>query len=91
MFLNPSVARRLVAVALCGACWPALAAEPARPPSTRPDPLDAAAPTLALPHRSVWAERRPQAADAEPLDWRRANEAVRRAGGWRAYAREAAP
>ena len=42
---------------------------------------------LPLPHRSVWPSRA-SAADAEPVDWRAAHEAVRRAGGWRAYARE---
>lgn len=90
MSLLSSVARRWAAVACsCAVAWPALA-DPATAPSVRPDPLDASAPTQPLPHRSVWADRRAPVADAEPVDWRRANEAVHRAGGWRAYAREAA-
>lgn len=59
---------------------------PSDPPHP-PDPLDPASAVLPLPHRSVWPSRA-SAADADPVDWRAAHEAVRRAGGWRAYARE---
>ncbi len=60
--------------------------------STRSDPLDPAAPTRALPHRSVWRDAAPlPMPEVDPVDWRAAHEAVRRAGGWRALAREVAP
>jgi hypothetical protein len=86
-------------LALCGiaslvAPWAVAATSSATPaPVTRiersapPDPLDPASAVLPLPHRSVWPSRA-SAADADPVDWRAAHEAVRRAGGWRAYARE---
>ncbi|MEY2653892.1 MAG: hypothetical protein RLZZ524_920 [Pseudomonadota bacterium] len=86
-------------LALCGiaglAAAPASAATPAPvATSSRADPLDPFNPdaaVLPLPHRSVWPGRAAAAAtDAEPVDWRAAHEAVRRAGGWRAYAREVA-
>jgi hypothetical protein len=57
----------------------------ATPSITDPSHPDAA--TTPLPYRSVWPTRA-AAADATPIDWRAAHEAVRRAGGWRAYARE---
>ncbi|MGY0194421.1 hypothetical protein ACWA7J_05025 [Leptothrix sp. BB-4] len=75
-------------LALCGIASVALPlAQAASPAPARPDPLDPDAAVAPLPHRSVWPQRA-TAEDATPVDWRAAHEAVRRAGGWRAYARE---
>ncbi len=65
-----------------------------RAPSTtrapgRPDPMDPTAPSAAWVPPRPFADYRPFQATAAG-SWRDANEAVRRAGGWRAYAREAA-
>ncbi|WP_374436716.1 hypothetical protein [Inhella sp.] len=57
--------------------------------TNRTDPADPKAPVPALQHRSVLARPAAPVADpAEPGRWRAAHEAVQRAGGWRAYARE---
>lgn len=56
------------------------------------DPADPQAKVPPLPHRTALS--RPAAALAEPADparWRAAHEAMQRAGGWRAYAREPLP
>jgi hypothetical protein len=55
----------------------------------RPDPLDAKAATAPLVYRSPLAGYKKLAAEAPPVAWRDANDAVERIGGWRAYAREA--
>ncbi|MDH4062241.1 MAG: hypothetical protein OEU94_15645 [Aquincola sp.] len=55
----------------------------------RPDPLDAAAATAPLVHRSAFSGYRKMTADTSPRAWREANDGVERIGGWRAYAREA--
>lgn len=59
-------------------------------PGTRPDPADPAVSVPRVVHRSALSGAGPGAADA-PIPWRSANETVNRVGGWRAYAREAAP
>lgn len=55
----------------------------------RPDPLDAKAATAPLVYRSPFTGYKKLAAEASPVAWRDANDAVLRIGGWRAYAREA--
>ena len=56
-------------------------------PAARPDPLDATAPVPAFQHVPSFGGYRPYA--EQPVGvWREANERVRQAGGWRAYARE---
>ena len=57
----------------------------------RPDPLDAKAATVPLVYRSPLAGYKKLADEAPSVAWRNANEAVERIGGWRVYAREAAP
>lgn len=54
------------------------------------DPLDARAATQPLQHRSAFDGYR-RFADEQPINWRDANDTVKRIGGWRSYAREAAP
>lgn len=61
---------------------------PAQAAPPKPDPLDPQAAVPARVHRSALAGYRPHI--AAPTDWRQANDAVERMGGWRAYAREAA-
>ena len=59
-------------------------------PAARPDPMDASAPVPAFQHVPSFGGYRPYA--EQPVGvWRDANERVRQAGGWRAYAREVAP
>lgn len=53
-----------------------------------PDPADPAAPVPAAGYRSAFEDYRPMG-DESVADWRAANDAVAKAGGWRAYAREA--
>ena len=55
-----------------------------------PDPLDPAARVPLLRHQSACAGYRPLPETAVG-SWKDANEAVARAGGWRAYAREGRP
>lgn len=55
----------------------------------RADPLDPAAPVPPLLWRSPLTAY-PAWRDEPVVDWRAANDAVGRVGGWRAYAREAA-
>ena len=55
-----------------------------------PDPLDPAARVPLLRHQSAFASYRPLPETAVG-SWKDANEAVARAGGWRAYAREGRP
>ena len=81
---------RCVLAALVVALAPATAvAQAADPATARPDPLDAAAGVPDVQHRSAFAGYRGLADEPVGL-WRAANEAVERAGGWKAYAREAA-
>lgn len=82
------------AAALASALLPALlaaacAAAPAAPPADPADPTNPRAAVPELRHRSSFATYRPLG-DDPPLAWTEANERVRRIGGWRAYAREAA-
>lgn len=53
-----------------------------------PDPTDAALTVPPTVYRSAFDGYRPNREQAVG-DWRQANDAVARAGGWRAYAREA--
>ncbi|MBH9576188.1 hypothetical protein [Inhella proteolytica] len=70
---------------LAALAWPAHA-------TPAGDPADPKTPVPALQHRSVLARPAALVADpAEPGRWRAAHEAVHRAGGWRAYAREPVP
>ena len=76
--------------ALVVAVAPAMAvAQAADPAPASPDPLDAAAGVPDAQHRSAFAGYR-GLADEPVGSWRAANDAVERAGGWKAYAREAA-
>jgi len=59
---------------------------PAR--TERADPLDAQVRVPAATHSSVLSSYR-RLGDDKRIDWKEANEAVTRIGGWRAYAREA--
>jgi hypothetical protein len=51
-------------------------------------PLTGLAQTLELPYESVFKEYQTYK-EIKRLDWKASNEAVRAAGGWRAYQREA--
>ena len=71
---------------------PLLAALATAFPAFAADPADPQAKVAPLQHRSTL--HRPAAAPADPAEpgrWRAAHEAVHRAGGWRAYAREPVP
>lgn len=61
---------------------------PHAPRTERADPLDARARVPAATHASSLASYRRLGEDKR-IDWKAANEAVNRIGGWRAYAREA--
>ncbi len=65
---------------------PAQAGGPAAP--ARPSAWQAEASVPALRHESAFSTYRPHV-DTPVGDWRAANEAVNRIGGWRAYGREA--
>lgn len=67
---------------------PAVAA-PASQPTSRLDPLDAAADVPAIRVRPAFAGYH-GLADEKVGPWQEANDTVGRIGGWRAYAREAA-
>lgn len=54
----------------------------------RADPLDAQVRVPAATHSSALSSYR-RLGDDKRIDWKEANEAVNRIGGWRAYAREA--
>lgn len=54
----------------------------------RPDPLDPKAQVPSVRYESAFAQFR-RIGDNKPMDWREANDAVARIGGWRVYAREA--
>jgi hypothetical protein len=71
---------------VCLLAWPVCASAQT---TLRPSPLDAQAATPPLIYRSPLASYRKLAAESPPLGWREANDAVERAGGWRALAREA--
>jgi hypothetical protein len=63
------------------------AAAPRAEPGARPDPTDPRAQVPPLQQRSALATYR-RLADDPPRDWREANDAVARIGGWRTYLRE---
>jgi hypothetical protein len=86
--------RAVATVALLAAA--AAGAQPAPPeprpeatPAARPDPLDPAVAVPPTTYRSAFTGYRPFA-DQPVGSWRAANDAVREAGGWRAYGREVA-
>jgi hypothetical protein len=79
----PAAGCLLLAVA---AAAPAGAGGPSSP--GRPVPWQAEAPVPAVRHESAFSAYRPHV-DTPVGDWRAANEAVNRIGGWRAYGREA--
>ncbi len=54
----------------------------------RADPLDAQVRVPAVTHSSALSSYR-RLGDDKRIDWKEANDAVNRIGGWRAYAREA--
>jgi len=78
--------------ALGQAAAPTSASRPAPAPersrAAPADPLDAKAPVPAAAYRSPFVTYR-RVADNPVGSWREANETTLRAGGWRAYAREA--
>ena len=81
-----------VALALAAAtCWlaPAASAQSGASEARRPDPMNPKAQVPALIYRSAFQGYRPNTA-ADVGSWLDANKAVHQAGGWRAYAREAA-
>lgn len=93
MFPSPcrlSGCRGIPAIALLIAASVAQAQGPAPQAmrNERADPLDAQARVPAATHTSSLANYR-RLGDDKRIDWKEANEAVNRIGGWRAYAREA--
>src|SRR5690349_15251967 len=74
------------AFALLAAMTPLAAAAADR----RPHPADADAPVPAAVYHSAFTEHRKPAADGK-IDWRRANDAVREAGGHAGALKDAAP
>lgn len=84
-----SSALRWLAAGLLALCALAAAAQPAAP-ARPPDPMDPQARVPALAYRSPLPAAK-SAADDPPIAWQSANETVARIGGWRVYAREAAP
>lgn len=86
----PSRSALAALAALVVAVVQALAvAQAAESGPARPDPLEAAAGVPDAQYRSAFAGYR-GLADEPVGSWEAANEAVERAGGWKAYAREAA-
>ncbi len=74
--------------ALC-AVFAALASwAPVSGAQNTPDPADPAAAVPAATYRSAFDGYR-KMGDEPVADWRASNDAVAKAGGWRAYAREA--
>jgi hypothetical protein len=81
--------RRPVAGAAAAALLAAsLGAPSAAAPPARPDPTDARSPVPPLQHQSAFSTYR-RSTDTPVGAWRALNDATARAGGWRAYAREA--
>ena len=80
------ISRWLVPIAL-SATTLAAQSQPV-PKAAQPDPMDAQARVPALVYLSALG-RIPHDQSGGLVDWREANDAVRRIGGWRAYAREA--
>jgi hypothetical protein len=78
-----SIRPALLPALLLWLCVPALAQ------TARPAPDDPRAPVPALQYQSPLAGYRAQG-EPEVGSWRAANERVHQAGGWKAYAREAA-
>lgn len=75
-------------IALC-AIFTALASwAPVSGAQNTPDPADPATQVPAATYRSAFEGYR-KMGDEPVADWRASNDAVAKAGGWRAYAREA--
>lgn len=75
-------------VTLCAALAAAASAATNVAAQSLPDPADPAAQVPAAGYRSAFEGYR-KMGDTPVADWREANDAVAKAGGWRAYAREA--
>lgn len=92
MFLSPFRLGRCRGISLIALLTVAVFAQaqpqgaPAR--NERADPLDAQVRVPAVTHSSALSSYR-RLGDDKRIDWKEANEAVNRIGGWRAYAREA--
>lgn len=79
---------RAAALLLCGSATGAAVAAGPAPAAQRPPPWQADAAVPAHRHVSAFAGYR-RHDEVAAGDWRAANEAVNRIGGWRAYGREA--
>jgi hypothetical protein len=84
--------RAVPAVLLAAALFALLTAAQAQPSAkaARPDPLDPKASVTTLRYESSFARYR-LLGEEKPVSWRDANDTVTRIGGWRVYARAAAP
>ena len=78
---KPCLAAALAAVLSAGTA-------PAQSDAPRPDPMDASASVPVTTYKSWFDGYRAQT-EPEVAPWRDSNDAAARAGGWRAYAREA--
>ena len=92
MFLSPFRLGRCRGIPLIALLTVAVLAQ-AQPqgapaPNERVDPLDAQVRVPAVTHSSALSSYR-KLGDDKRIDWKEANKAVNRIGGWRAYAREA--
>jgi hypothetical protein len=79
---------RVCTTALLALAGAAASAAPPTAAAARPDPLEARSAVPPLQHRSAFTGYR-RADDVPVGAWRELNDATARAGGWRAYAREA--
>lgn len=87
---DPLRFRRRPVAGAAAAAWLAatLGAPVAAQPPAGPDPTDARSPVPLLQHQSAFSTYR-RSTDTPVGAWRALNDATARAGGWRAYAREA--
>jgi len=85
-----SIAYAVALILAATSLWlaPSASAQTAPIEVLRADPLNPKAQVPALVYRSAFKDYRPNA-EAMVGSWKDANEAVHRAGGWRAYAKEA--
>ncbi len=75
-------------IALCAAFVALASWVPVAGAQNTPDPADPAVAVPAAKYRSAFEGYR-KMGDEPVADWRASNDAVAKAGGWRAYAREA--
>jgi hypothetical protein len=87
MTIQRLMAAAAVAAVAAVATWPLLSTAQPVGPAHRPDPADAATPVPPIQHRSLLSAYR--GAEHRVGNWREANDNVARAGGWRAYLKEA--